>query len=442
MLSRPLCHKIFFLILLFTLPFSVSAQPQEVEQTALSDGSTLYVSRMPNAQTVSVNIFVEAGASHERDDEWGLAHFYEHMFFRGTSKLSGIEFKQSIEALGGRINATTSHFMTHYFIEVPKERWREALDLLIQANYGAQSLDDSVKKEREVVLHEYRIGLNTRRPELQKSFSDLLYEGWAPSHSVIGTKKLIESFSRAELLEWRNRYYRPERTRYVVVGDIDLAGVKRSADSSLLKHQVSFPDSEHPPVSLKAWEIPTFSKKKRQLKIAKEPSRLYFLTPGPSVQEYQKLVAFDLLSFLIGQKNQGMISNYLMSPQLLSYDMKSFFASQPSYLPGFLYVEVAPRRKHLREAIAERYQQLTQDLMEGKVTQEEILSAKSRLTSQYLLSCSSPSGWAHQIGFYATLGEKRLYQDYLLEIEKIGVQELMEVAKEYLPNTLEVEVNL
>jgi hypothetical protein len=128
----------------------------------LANGIPVVIQDTLSSPTVSLNIFIRVGSVHESSEVNGVSHFYEHMFFRGTPRRTGLQFKREIEGLGGTTNAETTKDYTHFYINLPKAYTRQGLEILADAYLNAEVSPESVKAEREVVLQEYRLGRISR----------------------------------------------------------------------------------------------------------------------------------------------------------------------------------------------------------------------------------------------------------------------------------------
>ncbi|MGH6855398.1 MAG: M16 family metallopeptidase, partial [Aestuariivirga sp.] len=125
-----------------------------VEITRLSNGINVVTHHMPHLETAAIGIWVKAGARDERPEENGIAHFLEHMAFKGTKRRTAQEIAEEIESAGGEINAATSMETTTYYVRVLKQDWALALDILADI-FTESTLDpEELERERDVILQE------------------------------------------------------------------------------------------------------------------------------------------------------------------------------------------------------------------------------------------------------------------------------------------------
>ena len=125
-----------------------------VEITCLPNGLYVVTHNLPHLETVALGIWVKAGARDERPEENGIAHFLEHMAFKGTERRSAQAIAEEIESAGGEINAATGMETTTYFARVLKNDWSLALDILADIFTGSVLDPEELERERDVILQE------------------------------------------------------------------------------------------------------------------------------------------------------------------------------------------------------------------------------------------------------------------------------------------------
>lgn len=176
---------------------------------------------IPNEQTqvVTVQIWFRAGSSHENKDQWGLAHFLEHMFFKGTKKRPDGQIMKEVESFGGEVNAFTSFDYTCYYINAPYTHWQDALDILLDMVSNPIFRPQDVKSEKMVVYEEYmRANDNPGQfgfYHLQKNCFKGSY-----AHPILGHKKDIMNFSVQKIKQFRKENYNVGRCLLILGGNI------------------------------------------------------------------------------------------------------------------------------------------------------------------------------------------------------------------------------
>lgn len=413
-------------VILVFLLFTGVVPAGEVLEETLDNGLRIVVVENPTAPTVSVNVFISAGSLDETEQTTGLAHFYEHMFFRGTPTLGGLAFKKAIEDMGGRTNATTAKDMTHYFIGLPSEYAEEGLSLLSDALQRAELEQEGIDIERDVVLEEYRIGENNPGRMATEKLYSMAYGDHPYGRSTIGTKERIKGYNRIDFVKWRNREYGPGRCTVVVAGDIQpsriMARAKRlfSGYRGNSQQERDLVEPPQPP------ERPKYEEGYGPI----GTSLVLLGYPAPSAHESTgDVYAMDVLSFLLGQGSQSRLHRVLVKEKELA-DTASVGYQTPRQR-GLVIVSATgdPKKsEEIRQAILEEIE----DVKAGDFTEEEFQRARAHLLQSYIMGNSTNSGIADTVGFYAALGVPDFWKTYQERIEAVSREDVIAVAKTYM----------
>lgn len=199
--------------------------------TTLANGLRVVTQPMPHLETVSLGLWVGAGARHESEREHGISHFLEHMAFKGTKQRSAQQIAEEIEEVGGELNAATSLETTAYFARVLKGDEGVALgliaDILQKAAFGRPELEG----ERQVILQE----IAATRDSPDDVAYDLLHDAAFPSQpvgrAILGTPESVRRFTAADLKGFLRRRYRPEDMVLSAAGAVRHASILRHAEA-------------------------------------------------------------------------------------------------------------------------------------------------------------------------------------------------------------------
>ncbi len=175
---------------------------------------------MPDATLTCLDLWFRAGSSLEKAGEEGLAHFLEHMVFKGSNTHKAGEFDRKIEALGGSSNAATGFDDVHFYVQVPQKVVEPALELLIDLVINPALLPDPFAMEREVVLEE--IAQHNDQPE-EQVFQQLLSSCWKDhpyGRPILGLKESLENLTPKRMKDFHNRLYTSENCCLSIAGGI------------------------------------------------------------------------------------------------------------------------------------------------------------------------------------------------------------------------------
>jgi len=186
------------------------------ERTTLSNGTRVLTAGMSHAQSVSCFLMYAAGSRYERREESGIAHFAEHMFFKGTERRrTARDIATEIDAIGGEFNAFTGKELTGYYVKCAAETRDIALDVLVDMLTSSRFDAEEIEREKGVIVEEMNMYADTPRSYVGNVWERHLYGDQPLGWDIIGTEETVRAATRDTFLAYMDRWYRPER---LVVG--------------------------------------------------------------------------------------------------------------------------------------------------------------------------------------------------------------------------------
>jgi predicted Zn-dependent peptidase len=183
------------------------------DRTTLSNGTRVLTAAMPHAQSVSCFVMFAAGSRYERREESGIAHFAEHMFFKGTERRpTARDIATEIDAIGGEFNAFTGKELTGYYVKCAAETRDVALDVLVDMLRNSRFDADEIEREKGVIVEEMNMYADTPRSYVGNVWERHLYGDQPLGWDIIGTEETVRAATRDTFLGYLERWYRPERT--------------------------------------------------------------------------------------------------------------------------------------------------------------------------------------------------------------------------------------
>ena len=193
----------------------------ECSSYKLDNGQTVVIKEVKDNPIVIIDTWIKTGSINETDENNGVAHFLEHLFFKGTAKHPAKEFDSILESKGAVTNAATSKDYTHYYILIPSNHFELALDLHSDMLLNPLIPRKELEKERKVVIEEIAKTKDKPTNILYNNMVDGFYNIHPYKRQVIGTKEIIETISREQILDFYKKWYTPENMTTVIVGDVD-----------------------------------------------------------------------------------------------------------------------------------------------------------------------------------------------------------------------------
>jgi predicted Zn-dependent peptidase len=186
------------------------------DRAALPNGLRVLTAPMPQAQSVSCLIMLAAGSRYETPDTNGIAHFAEHMFFKGTERRPRArDISAEVDGIGGEFNAFTSKEYTGYYVRCSAESRDVALDVLVDMLRHSKFDAEEIEREKGVIVEEMNMYYDTPRDFIGGVYDELVFDDHPLGWDTLGRKETVESATRETFLDYLGRWYRPER---IVVG--------------------------------------------------------------------------------------------------------------------------------------------------------------------------------------------------------------------------------
>jgi predicted Zn-dependent peptidase len=201
------------------------------QMTKLANGLRVVSNHMPHVETVSLGVWVGAGARHEKDSEHGISHLLEHMAFKGTERRSASDIAEQIEAVGGELNAATSLETTAYYARVLKADVGLALDILADILHAPRYAEDELEREREVILQEIAATRDSPDEIAYELLQDAAFPGQTIGRPILGTVESVSRLSAADLRAFLKANYGASRMVLSAAGKVDHDALVRHAEA-------------------------------------------------------------------------------------------------------------------------------------------------------------------------------------------------------------------
>ena len=206
-----------------------------VQLHTLSNGFRIVTERMPSLQSASIGVWVMAGGRNERVEQNGIAHFLEHMAFKGTAKRSALQIAEAIEDVGGYLNAYTSREATAYYARVLKNDVPLALDVIADIVLNPVFDLNEIEIERGVILQEIGQALDTPDDIIFDWLQEQSYPDQALGRSILGPEERVRGFGQGDLRQFVSEHYGPGQMVLAAAGAVDHDALVREAER-LFRH--------------------------------------------------------------------------------------------------------------------------------------------------------------------------------------------------------------
>ena len=196
----------------------------------------LRIIHLPSAsQVVYCGYQIAAGTRDERGGEEGLAHFCEHMTFKGTEKRNALQIINALEGVGGELNAFTNKEDTVFYAAISKEHFTQAVDILTDIVFHSQYPQHEIDKEVEVICDEIESYNDSPAELIYDEFENILFEGHPLGHNILGKAEQLRTYTTDDALRFVRRHYRPDNAIFFAYGDVDFKRLCRIMSNEKLE---------------------------------------------------------------------------------------------------------------------------------------------------------------------------------------------------------------
>ena len=187
----------------------------------LNNGIEVVMEKIPHFRSVSIGLWFRSGSIYEEEDQNGLSHFIEHMLFKGTEKRSAKDIAQTLDAVGGQLNAFTAKECTCFYSKVLDAHLDLALELLSDMVFNSIFLEQEIEKEKGVVLEEISMYEDSPDDVVHELLSANFFKSHPLGFPILGTRENIESFTRIKLFDYFKTFYTPHNLVISIAGNYE-----------------------------------------------------------------------------------------------------------------------------------------------------------------------------------------------------------------------------
>ena len=396
---------------------------QSVHHEVLPNGLTLLFRESELAPVADVQIWARVGSADERKNEAGLAHFHEHMLFKGTERRGVGDVAGEIEGAGGRINAYTSFDVTVYYSTLPSDALSTGVDVLVDAIRNSTFDPVEIDREIEVVLEEIRRSDDSPGHVLSDAVFREHYRKHRYGLPILGPPESVSSFNRKKVTDFWKSWYTPDNLVVVAAGDFNAKKLAREVASQ-------FKGAE-PGTKQRKRAVEPRQKSLRTTIVQRPFERMKLDLTWPSAAFHQKDATYlDLLSFVLGECESSRLVRRVREVEELAdrIDSSSYTPLDPGVFSVNMDVDVSKALRAITSSIRE-----VERIRSRPVSHEELERARANFLASEHFERESVSGLASKLGnFHVIGGDWRSEDDYFDTLKNATPEDLQRVARKYL----------
>jgi len=387
------------------------------------NGLRLITKKMPSVSSAALGIWVNTGARNETARLNGVSHFLEHLLFRGSRRFSGDEIKESIEGLGGALNAFTAEENTCYYAKFLGKHLKKVGTVLADMVLRPLLRAKDIEKERTVIIEEIKMYKDLPQYQVQEIFDDIMWPGHALGRNIAGTVDSVSGLTRRDIAAYHGRWYRPASVVVSCAGDLDEAVL----DAFVAQAFGKLKRTREAPI-----DVFTDTAKTPRVRIVSkdiEQTNLIIGFPGLDRTHKDRYV-LGVLHVIFGGNMSSRLFNEVREKRGLAYAIVSHIKRLKDNGAFFVYAGVD--RKNFVEASRVILQE-TARIKRNGVTAGELRRAKEFLTAQSVMALDDTMDHMLWMGdALLNTGTVQTKEEVRRRIARVTVADVLRVARSVL----------
>ena len=394
----------------------------------LNNGLTLIAEQMP-VDAVNFSLWIKAGSAVEQDEHNGIAHFLEHMVFKGNERLKPGDFERLVEQRGGTMNAVTSQDYTCFYHTVAPQDFVDIAPVQIDLVLNAQIPKEEYERERQVVLEEIRRAQDNPRHRIFSHTMTTAFTKLPYRRPILGPRSIIESLPNQAMVEHHRHHYLPQNMTAVVVGNlpteqlIEIVEAGFSEWTDLKSPQQGSSVTTHEPKLTEATDLTIRDTRLTQ-------SRLVLLWHVPGINQLNQTYPFDLLARVLSHgRNSTLVKELREHKRLVSSVSASNFTLAHQ---GLFWIAAQLPQNNLnlvKDIILGHVQRLHDEW----VDRDRLAQIQKQMANQFIFENESPSSRAGLYGYHeAIANDLSAGLEYSQRIRHVTTEDLKDAASNYL----------
>lgn len=395
----------------------------QAQMYKLDNGQTVVVQEVKNNPIVTIDTWIKTGSIDEEDSNNGVAHFLEHLFFKGTKTHEPGEFDKILETKGAITNAATSKDFTHYYITIPSKDFDLAMDLHGDMILHPLIPRKEMEKERKIVLEEISKDLNSPTKIMQDNLNSMLYTTHPYKRKVIGRSDVIETITRDQVLSFYNKNYSPSNMVTVIIGDVD-------ANHAIEKTKEAFnAEYKKQTKTIYTKEAPLTKQQKKVEYLDTESGYMVIGFRGTPIDDKDSY-ALDVLATILGDGRSSVLNQVLKEKKRIAFSVDA--GNSTFRDDGIFYISAnyePTKCKIVQDTIFNEIEKI----QKNGVTDDQLKLAKNIIERSTYYSRESITNIATEIGYTMALtNDIKFYDTYLDNIKNVSKEDVKKVAEKYL----------
>ncbi len=393
----------------------------QVYHEQLPNGISLIVVPLANTATVTSMVFMGVGSRNESDEQQGLAHFTEHMVFKGGRKYTTAQMvAQTLDTVGGEFNAFTSQEFTGFYTKTDASHTELGLDVLSDMTLHATFPAEELEKEKGVIVEEINMYEDMPMRKVGHVLMELLFGDTALGRQILGTKESVTGFGREDFVRYREQFYRGSMCTVAIAGDI----TPEKAKELVSQYFAELPNGDPYTAPQAQWQ-----ENRRVLLEEKKSEQTHLIIAAkafPTGDPRQPI--FRVLNTILGSTMSSRLFVSVREQQGLCYYVRS--GTDTYQDTGFLYASAGVDNKRFPQAVEAIVKEFKK-MRDEEVGEDELERAKLHLVGKAAITFEGSDEVAEYYGIQDLQEHNQeTVAEYLEKVKKVTAAEVQTLAKE------------
>jgi zinc protease len=388
----------------------------------LSNGLLLVVKEDHRLPTVSTTLAYRVGSVDDPEGQSGMAHYLEHMVFKGTQRYRRGEIDLVTLRSGGENNAYTTVDTTGYWFHVASNHLEDVLEILSDTMGGCTLSQKELDLERGPILEEMNLWLDSSWGELERELDRTVYARCRYRHPILGSREDLEGLTRESMLAHYHTYYTPDKAALVIVGDVTFDEARRRVEQCF----GSIPRGRD--VVRERPEGPQEAPREASLTTDRSTDRFILAFRSEPIGSPAS-PTMDVLATLLGEGKGSKLKTRLVAQDDLSTDDGVTVQNEPRRLDGVFSIEVVVAEGGTSDKARRAVEEELDSLKSGSVTDRELRRAKNQIRTRLAFDLGSRTELSWRLGIYEALGLPDYLATYMDRIEAVSIEDVQAMAR-------------
>ena len=385
----------------------------------LKNGLSIVTEYIPHVKSVAMGVWIETGSRSENKYNNGISHFIEHMLFKGTQNRTAMQIAESIDNIGGQLNAFTSKECTCFYAKVLDNHISIAIDVLSDMIFNSKFDEEDVRKEKSVIIEEINMYEDSPEDLAHDLLANILFGEHPLAFPILGESKKLEKLTRKDIIEYFHKYYTPDNAVIAIVGNFDEKEILKMLDKHFGHWKGNKKISQYE-------KMPQFSQKLLGKNKPTEQLHLYIGMEGISEND-EDLYSLLVLNNIFGGSMSSRLFQKIREEKGLVYSIDSYPSSYKDVGIYVIYAGLNPSQIiNVSKLIMKEFNLIKNESLQI----EEILKSKEQLKGNLMLGLESTSSRMNFLGkSELLLREIHSTEEILNKIDNVTIDSINNVIK-------------